>query len=214
MKVMAVKWASEYYACGSAIDWLNTLPSDSTMTYAWGRCKRSDWMLWALVKAGHNDKYEAVLRLFAVSCARRSLLAERKAGREPDPRCWDVLRVVTRYTKGKASDEELRSAESVAESAAASAVELAAESAAWSVASAASAESAAWSAASAARSAAWSVASAARSAAWSVASAASAESAAWSAASAESAARSAAWSLQADSLRRLIPEWPGENQSK
>jgi len=154
---------------------------------------------------------ERELRLFAVSEARLALSAERKAGREPDKRSWDVLRVARLFVDGKATDAQLSAAESAAESAARSAARSAAESAAESAARSAAesaarsaAESAALSAAeSAARSAAWSAAlSAAWSAAWSAA-----ESAAWSAAesaarsAARSAAESAAWSAALSATR-------------
>ena len=78
------------------------------------------------------------LRLFACSCAERALQRERKAGREPDKRCWDAIKIVRRYAIGKATEEELSAARSAAWSA---------ESAAW------SAESAAWLAARSAESA-------------------------------------------------------------
>jgi hypothetical protein len=112
------------------------------------------------------------LHEFSIWAARQALLAERKAGREPDPRSFEVLRVKARWLKGLASDREL----SAAESAAWSAAENAAENAAW---------GAAWSAA----------LRAARSVAKSAAESA-AEGAAWSAAlsAAESAAEGAAWS--------------------
>ena len=110
---------------------------------------------------------ERTQRLFAVDCATRALNAEKKAGRTPDPRSYEALKVARKFAKGEASYAELsaaesaaRAAESAAESAAWSAAESAAESAAWSAA-----ESAAWSAAwSAAESAAWSAARAAESA--------------------------------------------------
>jgi hypothetical protein len=147
------------------------------------------------------------LHEFAVWCARRALLAERKAGREPHKDSWRVLKVKLQWLNGKATDDELSAAWSAARSAAESAARSAAESAAWSAAWSAArsaAESAAWSAAeSAARSAAESaVRSAARSAAESAA-----RSAAWSAvqSAAESAARSAAWSA-AESAARSAAE--------
>jgi hypothetical protein len=125
-------------------------------------------------------------RLFAVSCARYALSRQSN----PDLRSVSACDIAERFAVGDATQQELKSAES------------AAWSAAWSVESAArsaeSAESAAaWFAARSAWSAAWSVEFAARSAesaAWSAAW--SAESAARSAESAESAARSAAFAAR------------------
>ena len=50
------------------------------------------------------------LHLFACWCARRALLAERHAGREPDKRSWDAIRVKRRWLSGRASDAELSAA--------------------------------------------------------------------------------------------------------
>jgi activator of HSP90 ATPase len=119
---------------------------------------------------------EKLMRLFAVWCARKALKYN------DNPVLVDVLKVVTRYIKGKATTEELSAAESAAWSAAVSAARSAAVSAAESAAGSA-AESAAGSAAGSAAE------SAARSAA---------ESAAWS------AARSAAWSAQEKQLIKML----------
>lgn len=124
----------------------------------WARVPYKD-RLWTVLREGVlTDKQ---LRLVAVSYASRALRDERKAGREPDPRSWEAVKVAKKFANGKATEQELSAAESAAWSAAWSA----APSAAWSAARAA--ESAAWSAAqSAAQSAAPSAApSAARSAA-------------------------------------------------
>jgi hypothetical protein len=96
---------------------------------------------------------EKSARLFAADCAEWALKQERKAGREPDKRSWNCVRIVRDYARGKAGEEERSAAGSAARSAAESAARSAARSAAW---------SAAWSAArsawSAADSAAWSTA--------------------------------------------------------
>lgn len=52
----------------------------------------------------------ATLRLFAVWCARSALEAERKAGREPDPRSLAACDVAERHAHGKATDAELADA--------------------------------------------------------------------------------------------------------
>ena len=133
---------------------------------------------------------ENALRDFAATVAENALLAERAAGREPDPRSWFAVQFVRDLLAGKIKPEDQEAAWSAARSAAWSAARSAARSAAW---------SAAWSAARSAWSA---VESAAWSAAWSALSAAesAARSAAWSAA--WSAARSAQNDLLADILKK------------
>jgi hypothetical protein len=50
------------------------------------------------------------LRLFTCDCAERALKRERKAGREPDERSWEVIIIARRYADGKATLEELNAA--------------------------------------------------------------------------------------------------------
>jgi len=148
-----------------------------------------------------------ILHEFACSCLEDMLHAERKAGREPDPRSWKAVQTKRRWLAGKATDEELDAAGSAAAiaawSAAWSAAESVAESAAWSVAESVAGSVAESVAESAAESAAWNAAwNAARSAARSAA-----ESAAESAAKrAEAIARSATTARHAHNrkLSRLL----------
>ena len=190
-KLRAVTWAKRHEACDEAIEWLETLPKSATMVEAWRRCKRPDWMLWALDECRHRKKHDTALRLFAVSCARRSLLAERKAGREPDKRSWDALRIARLYAEGNAGVGALSvTLDDAWYASFAIAVE--------------SSRSAARAAAGACALNADIAADRASSAASSVAGYATGESF-WSDATA--AANSAAMVLQANSLRRLIPEW-------
>ena len=72
----------------------------------------------------------SVLWEFSCWCAERALLSERKAGREPDPRSWNAIRIRRRWLKGQATDEDLRAADSAADSAADRAADSAADSAA------------------------------------------------------------------------------------
>jgi len=87
------------------------------------------------------------LHLLACTFAERALRRERKAGREPDTRSWNVIRVKRRWIDGKATDDELASASWVAwaASAARDASAAWAARAAW-AASAASVASVAWAA--------------------------------------------------------------------
>ena len=177
-----------YHSAPSWYDALQYAPGPvACIVQIGGQIERDDTKAVSQVrKLVRYKNVERELRLFAISEARWALLAERKAGREPDKRSWEALRVARLYAAGKATAAQLGAAESATWSAARSA----AESATWSAARSAArsaAESAAWSAAeSAARSAAE---SAARSAAWSAA---------------ESAARSAAWSRQKRKLQRIL----------
>jgi len=60
---------------------------------------------------GWNDR---TARLFAVDCAQRALNREKRAGRTPDKRSYDALKVARRFADGKASSEELAAARDVA----------------------------------------------------------------------------------------------------
>jgi len=50
---------------------------------------------------------ERLLDEFACWCAEQALLAERKAGREPEPRSWDAITVKRRWLMGKATTGKL-----------------------------------------------------------------------------------------------------------
>jgi hypothetical protein len=73
---------------------------------------------------------------FSCDCAKRALMRERKAKREPDARLWNAIAVKRAWLAGRMSDAQLASAESAAWLAA----RAAARAAAW------SADAAAWSA--------------------------------------------------------------------
>jgi hypothetical protein len=88
---------------------------------------------------------EKALHLLACDFAGRALNRERAAGREPDQRAWEALRVKRAWVVGEATDAERTAAWSAADAAAYSA---AVRSAGWSALAAA--DAAAWSAADAA----------------------------------------------------------------
>ena len=139
-----------------------------------------------------------LLREFACDVAEESLLAERSAGREPDPRLFDAISVMRRFMAGDATEAERSAAWSAAKSAAEALLVVSGAAEAAQVASG-SACSVAYSAAnSAARSAAWEVAdSVAMNAAYS---------ATYSAGNgaAYSAANNAAWSAFNDRLTGML----------
>jgi len=126
--------------------------------------------IWTLLRPEIIPEKE--LHLLGCTFAEDALKLERKNGREPHPDSWDAIKVKRKWVAGKATEEELKSAESAAESAAGSATgsawsaaNSAANSAAYSARSAAGSAESAWSAAwLAARSAAESAAESARSA--------------------------------------------------
>ena len=78
---------------------------------------------------------EHILHHFACDCAERALLRERAAGREPDPRSWEAVRIKRRWVEGRATDQELGAARDAAGAARAWAAE-AAWDAAWDAAGA------------------------------------------------------------------------------
>ena len=139
-------------------------------------------ILWAVLR---EDMIEGrVLHLFACWCAEQALIAEREAGREPDPASWVAVEVKRRWLDGAASDDELKVARANAWFAAGSDARAtwatargAARAAAWATARAVARETS-WTAA---RAAAWSAARAARGAAGAAAWAAlvDAEDSAW-----------------------------------
>jgi hypothetical protein len=63
--------------------------------------------LWGLINAWMDDRQR---RLLACDCAERALLLERDAGREPDKRSWEAIRVARAYAWGGATDEDLAAA--------------------------------------------------------------------------------------------------------
>jgi hypothetical protein len=85
--------------------------------------------LWVLLREEFIPEKE--LHLLACRYAERALKREREAGREPDARSWEVLRVKRRWVAGRATDEELEAALAAARAAAARAAVLAAARAAW-----------------------------------------------------------------------------------
>jgi hypothetical protein len=151
--------------------------------------------LWAIINSWMDDRQ---CRLFAADCAERALVRERAAGREPDERSWEAIRVSRAYARGDATEEELAAARDAA---------WAAWEAAWDAARAAldasldavlaAALDAALAAARAALDAAGAAAlDAAREAAWV---------AAWAAA--EAAAREAAWDADEAAAKDAEREW-------
>jgi len=58
------------------------------------------------------------LHEFGLWAARRAMLRERKAGREPDKRSWDALAIKRRWLDGKTTDSELAAAKDAASAAA------------------------------------------------------------------------------------------------
>jgi hypothetical protein len=72
--------------------------------------------LWVLLHGEFIPEKE--LHLLACRYAERALKREREAGREPDARSWEALRVKRQWVAGRATDEELKAAWAAAREAA------------------------------------------------------------------------------------------------
>ena len=135
-------------ACSDAKEWLSMFPAGATMSEAWEKCERADWMFWAGRRspvANNNPRW----RQAAFAIVRRTFVAPGRTNWDVMPKAAQLcVETAERFERGEATAEERSAAESAARSAAWSA----ALSAAWSAARSA-ADSAARSAAeSAARS--------------------------------------------------------------
>lgn len=75
---------------------------------AWADVPAKD-RLWTVCHDGVLP--DRMFRLFACDCAERALLAERAAGREPDARSWESVEVARRYAEGKATFDDLSTAQ-------------------------------------------------------------------------------------------------------
>ena len=146
MNATGMRWFARHKACGEARGWAATQP---TLERAWARCTNPQWLLWALAHqpARRRPTHRNYVR-FALWCARQAS--------PTDERSRAALRVVARWLRGRATDEEVRAAAYSAEAAAGSA--WAAADSAWAAAYSA------WAAADSARAAAYSTWAAAYSA--------------------------------------------------
>jgi hypothetical protein len=63
---------------------------------------------WLLLREEFLPK--KTLHLLACDFAEAALKRERKAGREPDPRSWEAIRIKRLWVDGKATDDELEAA--------------------------------------------------------------------------------------------------------
>ena len=89
--------------CSDALDWLDTLPPETTPAEAWELCLRGDWLLWI---AGAVGVARALLVLCACDCAERVLHLV-PAG-EDRPRA--AIEAARRWAAGEATIEEAREA--------------------------------------------------------------------------------------------------------
>jgi len=95
-------------ACPEAVFWSRQF---SSLEDLWQRCPRTEWMLWSMAQLGYRGARR--LRLFAVSCARRSqpLLV--------DARGVQAIEAAERYANAQAGIDDLRRAFRAAREAAA-----------------------------------------------------------------------------------------------
>jgi len=92
----------ELKACKDAVVWVTDLETDLA-SEVWDRCERGDWLLWLAGELGADRK---LLVSGACACARTSLLYIK------DPQALEVttkaLVIAEKWTKGAATDEELK----------------------------------------------------------------------------------------------------------
>ncbi len=86
---------ASFHACAESLNWVG----DRDLAAAWAECERTDWMLWL---AGHARVDRKLLVQVAVACARTALPHTK------DPRVAECLEVVTRWTEGAATIEEVK----------------------------------------------------------------------------------------------------------
>jgi hypothetical protein len=115
-------------ACQEAVEWVG----DRTLEEAWRDCERGDWMLWLYARLHPDNVRERVLAAGHCANTVRHLMT--------DARSVAAVDMVIAYGEGRASREELNTANA------------ARDDAAWTAADAA------WTAADAARAAAWTAA--------------------------------------------------------
>jgi hypothetical protein len=98
-------------ACSSAVEWAKT---QSDWQTCWGACERGDWMLWLLGKLSGRAWGEGrkPLVLVACQCARLALPYTK------DPRVLKCIETAEAWTRGEATQEELRAAAAAAADAA------------------------------------------------------------------------------------------------
>jgi hypothetical protein len=129
-------------ACAPAVEWLASLPAETTPEQAWAVCPDAGWLLWLAGKLGVERR---AIVFAACACAELALEFV-PAGEDRPRRCIEVTRA---WCRGEASISEVHEARSAAD-AAASASDASASDAASSASDAASDAAAAASASDAA----------------------------------------------------------------
>ena len=100
-------------ACQDAIDWAEAYPGRDGAKRAWDECQNGEWMLWY---AGSVYKtYTNSMRLAACDISETSFV--NITDDKMRSVCQNTIDVSRRFVKGLATEEELGSARSAAESA-------------------------------------------------------------------------------------------------
>ena len=95
-------------ACVDAVRWAETQPDYAT---AWAQCERGDWMLWLAGKFAGEPWSEARKPLVRAACACARLALPRYEARYPDDtRVRVCIETTERWTRGKATVEDVRQA--------------------------------------------------------------------------------------------------------
>lgn len=205
--MLAIDFGKLHESCPEAMVWRRSLPPTATQSDAYLACQRGDWLLWQLATLP-PEQYETLrpaIKLVLEKIVDRAIrrgLASIEGVEEPWATSWRSW--AAGWLSGEnGSAEGAEAAKEAARAAAEAAAEGEAEGEA--ARAAVVAAWAAWVAAMAARATAW-LAAEARSAGLVAARAARA---AWVAGSA-AGVDSEELRLQAEDIRREIPEWPGE----
>ena len=126
MKKSVYQQLADKGACKDGVEFVR---SCKTLSAAWEKCVRPEWMIWAIRKLLPKQDDEK-FRLFACWCARNTPVANGRTTWDllTDERSRRAIEVAEAFARGKATLEELAAAEAAA---------WAAEAAAWAAAAAA-----------------------------------------------------------------------------
>jgi hypothetical protein len=84
------------YACVESIEWLESLPPDTTFAQVWAQCERGDWMLWL---AGRRKGVDRKLLVLAACDVAEPALQHVRAGEE---RPAEAIESARRWARGEA----------------------------------------------------------------------------------------------------------------
>ena len=121
-----IKKLKKLHACHEAVEWAEQFNS---MQEAWDKCIRGDWMLWLLGKLSGDPDSDSrkELVMIACKCARLALKHVPKGEKRP----LKAIKTAEKWTRGKATLQQVRDAAAAAAAAYAAAAADAADYAAY-----------------------------------------------------------------------------------